>query len=282
LQLLKRKRRAKKRREAQESTEAAPPLRSGLAVLQQTIGNRAVQRMLVEDAQKSDPAVVKLTQRQAEEAEASDSDSDRSEEFVANVTEQGLSSVELLEKFKPSEELSDLDSDFRRSVEAFIEALEQGGAKVEILATVWPPELAYLLHWAWQIAKEGLHPLAAPPIEEIDFNAEVKPEVDINWWHGSLEASRAVAEEIVEAAGIGNLDEPPVLASHHVAGEAIDMKISWGGELLIQDPLGGEVIIFSSPKDETNPDLIELATLYGIIHYEDVDKDPVHWSIDGA
>lgn len=279
LQMLKRKRRGKKGREPQEREEpAAASMRSGLAVLQQTIGNRAVQRMLVEDSQKGGPDVAKLAQRQSEEDESSDN----SEEFVANATEQELSGVELLEEFEASDELSDLDSDFRRNVEAFIEALEQGGAKVEVLATVWPPELAYLLHWAWQIAKDDLHPLAVPPIEEIDFNAEVKAEVDISWWHGSLEASRAVAAEIVEAAGIGHLDEPPVLASHHVAGEAIDMKISWGGELLVQDPLGGEVIIFSSPKDETNPDLIELAALYGIIHYEDEDKDPVHWSVDGA
>jgi hypothetical protein len=284
-QLIRRKKRKQKRRQRddREQSSDAAMHSAGLASLQQSVGNRAVQRMLAQEPTTAVPVTKNLMQPQAENEEQ-DTGAAPSilDEIIAQEAEKEPSSVELLDEFPVSDELNDLDSNFRPNVRAFVELLEQAGASVEILATTWPPELAYVMHWAWRIAKEDYHPLAVPPIDEIEFDADVNPDLDISWWHGSFEASKEVAEEIVEACGLDDLEEPPALVSHHVAGEAIDMKISWHGDLFLPTPSGGEIVIASSPHDETNRDLIALAAAYGIILYEDMDKNPVHWSVDGA
>jgi len=260
----KRKKRRRRRHDEAEESSGVATQSAAMAMLQQSIGNRAVQRML--DQEKA----AKVQRQQDNEADA-----------VEEVPEI-LSNVDLVEEYPVSDKLDDLDSGFRQSVEELIDVLEEAGARVDIIATVWPPERAYLMHFAWLIANEEIDPLAVPPIEEIEFDADNDPDLDMSWWHGSLEASITVAEEMVKAFGIDNLDEPPNLMSHHVTGEAIDMKITWGGkELILEDPLGESFIIASTPHDETNPDLIDLAAAFGVVHFLKVDENPIHWSVDG-
>jgi hypothetical protein len=240
---------------------------AGLAGLQQNFGNRAVQRLLAQ-RQTAAPYIPRDT--------VVDVDT------LPVQIERNLSGPGWVDLFPVSDKLVDLESSFGESVTRFVNALEQAGARVEILSTAWPPERAYLMHYAWQIANEEIDPRLVPPIKEVDFDTDVSVDLDIGWWHGNLEDSQKAAEDMLKAFGIDELEKAPLLPSRHVAREAIDMKISWGGRgLAVQDPLGGELEITDPPFDETNPTLIALGAAYGVIHYGEPDEDPVHWSVDG-
>jgi hypothetical protein len=229
-----------------------PP--SGLAILQQHLGNRALQRALAQGL-LSKQAVMRQRTAGAEAVEET----------------KTLSGASWVEEFPTSTEVSDLDSSFSGKVQKSITALESAGAAVEITATKRPAERAYLMHWAWMIAKKGYNPRRVPALEG----------VEINWWHGDLGTSRNAAQEMVDRYGINKLKVAPALNSHHITGKAIDMKISWGGDLTILNARGMEVLITTSPRDHTNRQLIVVARTYQVIHYIDVAKDRVHWSIDG-
>ncbi len=285
-----RKRTKKHRRRRHDDQQEGPPHASGLASLQQSVGNRAVQRMLSEEqarqlmAQEQQKAAI--TQQQINPAEAekmgdllgqkeADEDTDKPEREL-------LSSENWVKKYPASDKLADLDSAFGQGVTKFVNAIEKGGASVEILSTQWPAERAYMMHFAWLIAHEEIHPQQVPPIDEIDFDTNVSATLDMIWWHGNLEDSQKAAEEMLEAFGIDELEEPPVLQSRHISGEAIDMRISWGGSLTLVTPGEEEITIESGPNDETNEELIGIAAMFGVIHYSDPEEDAVHWSVDGS
>ena len=53
--------------------------------------------------------------------------------------------------------------------------------------------------------------------------------VDIEWDHGDLAQSQAGAQEMVDGFGLAvppDSTVAPALMSHHIAGKAIDMKLS--------------------------------------------------------
>ena len=127
------------------------------------------------------------------------------------------------------------------------------------------------MHWAWRIVKDDYDVQKVP----------AKEGININWWHGSQKMSIKAVQDMVFGYEINNLKVAPSLTSHHITGKAIDMSISWSGELKIKNANGTELTIKSSPRDGTNSELITVGKTYGVIHYTDVEADKPHWSTDG-
>jgi hypothetical protein len=88
-------------------------------------------------------------------------------------------------------------------------------------------------------------------------------------------ASRRAAEEMV--AGFGIVFRP-ALTSRHTEGNAIDMMISWNGNLTIVNRLDRPVTITSVPRDGGNLNLHQVGAAYGVFKLV---SDPPHWSSDG-
>jgi hypothetical protein len=152
-----------------------------------------------------------------------------------------LSGEHWVQQFPTSRSTDSLAEPFRSNVKRFLDALGRAGAKIEISATRRPAERAWLMHYAWMIAEEGLSPAAVP----------THPNIDIQWVHTDasgnvdLAASRAAAADMVRGYG---LQYEPALDSLHIDGRAIDMTISWSGSLRIRDRKGTLVTIASTPQ----------------------------------
>ena len=151
-------------------------------LLSQQIGNRAVQRAL---ARGILPEQALMRQEKAV-----------TEDTKAKEEPKILSGAAWYDEFPTSTEVSDLDSSFSGKVQKFITALEQAGASVTINATKRPAERAYLMHWAWMIAKKGFDPRKVPAMKG----------VNINWWHGDLATSKHAAQEMVDKYQINKLE----------------------------------------------------------------------------
>ena len=193
-------------------------------------------------------------------------------EAAATIQETStLSGANWVSQFPTSTSISDLDPTFSANVTKFMTALQAAGATISISATKRPAERAYLMHWAWRIVKENYDASTVPG----------KDGVNINWWHGDQAKSKQAAQEMVDGYGINNLGVAPSTTSRHISGKAIDMTISWNGELKIKNASGTEQVIKSSPKDGTNSALIAVGKTYEVIHFTNVNKDKVHWSTDG-
>ncbi len=183
-----------------------------------------------------------------------------------------LSGPQWIDRFPTSRSTDDLSEGFGPAVDRFLAALREAGARVSISATRRPPERAYLFHYCWRIAREGLDPASVPAF----------PGVEIEWVHrepsGSpdLEASRAAAEAMVQAAG---LVHRAALQSRHIDGRAIDMTVTWTGSLNIRDASGSEVAITTGARTGAdNATLHAVGATYGVIKLR---ADPPHWSDDG-
>jgi hypothetical protein len=182
-----------------------------------------------------------------------------------------LSGPAWVPKFPGSKSVDKLEADFRKNVQSFLDALAAAKATVTVTSTLRPPERAYLMHWSWEIVKNGVAPSKVPP----------KPGVDIEWSHSDPAASRQAAQQMVIGYGINHLKVAPALNSRHIEGKAIDMVISWPGKLKIKDASGTVIEITSTPRDETNNELIKVGRTFGVVHLINTLKDRVHWSTDG-
>jgi hypothetical protein len=174
-------------------------------------------------------------------------------------------------RFPGSNSIDDLEVTFRTNVKRFIAALTGANAGVIVTSTFRPPERAYLMHWSWKIVK-GLSNGRDVPL---------MPGVSIIWWHGNLADSIRAALEMVNGYGIGHLQVAPALASRHTQRRAIDMKISWNGNLRIKKANGQSVTITSIPKNGANRDLISVGVTYNVLHFHLPERDVPHWSTDG-
>lgn len=155
---------------------------------------------------------------------------------------------------------TNLASPFRENAERFIEALRNAGASVTISTTFRPPERAYLMHFAWLIAKRKIGPDEVPSY----------PGVDVDWTCGGDETAAIVAAKaMVDAYGIAY---QPTLRSRHTEGRAIDMTILWRGTSDVVDARG---VTHSCSKQE---DLWAVGASYGV---RKLPSDPPHWSDDG-
>src|SRR5215471_18453244 len=145
-----------------------------------------------------------------------------------------LSGPQWASVFAASRSLTDLAEPFRSNATRFLAALRAARAHVTVSDTLRRPQRAYLMHYAFAIARQNLDPAAVPPM----------PGVDIQWVHLDASgkpdpaASRAAAGHMVEAFGVVF---PPVLQSRHIEGLAIDMTISWDDNLVIAKADGSMV-----------------------------------------
>lgn len=167
--------------------------------------------------------------------------------------------------FPSSNRIQSLREPFRGKALNFLGALEKAGARISVACTYRPPERAYLMHYAYQIAKGILNPSQVPPMEG----------VGISWAHSTAETSRMAAQEMVVAYGIVYA---PALVSRHTQGLAIDMSIFWQRALAIPLPGGQIAAVSSLPRSGGNRDLHAVGAKYGVYKLA---ADPPHWSSDG-
>jgi hypothetical protein len=182
-----------------------------------------------------------------------------------------LSGPTWVQQFPTSKSLDDLVDPFRTNVQNFLAALSAAGAIVSIADTLRPQQRLDLMYYSFQIAHSEFDPAQVPPI----------PNVDIQWVHTDDQgnpdpaASAAAAAQMVASYGIVY---GPALHSLHATGEAIDMDISWEGDLTIANSDGSTAVISSEPHNGQNPDLHQVGATYGVIKLL---SDPPHWSLTG-
>lgn len=182
-----------------------------------------------------------------------------------------LSGAHWINKFQGSASTQTLSYPFRTNVEQFLSALKLAGASVTIAATLRPPERAYLMHWCWKISRRIVHVSDVPPMAG----------VNIEWDHKNDAKSLHEANAMVAAYGMTGLHVAPALRSRHTEGNAIDMNISWSGDLNIVDKNNRTVIIKVPPRDGMNTALHLVGRSYGVIKYHGGARDKPHWSSDG-
>jgi hypothetical protein len=182
-----------------------------------------------------------------------------------------VSGPDWLSRFADHKSIDDLDPAFRANVEPFLNALKSAGANVYIGAARRPPERAYLMCYAWRIARAALDPREVPPMLG----------VNIAWTHQDnagnvdLAASKSAAEAMVVGFG---LFFPQSLTNRHTQGRAIDLAISWNGSLQVKQADGTSRTIPNPPRSGLNPELVQVGKTYGVIKSS---MDPPHWSDDG-
>src|ERR1044072_2266503 len=168
-------------------------------------------------------------------------------------------------KFPNSARLADLNPPFRDRAIAFVDALKAAGANVSITAALRHPTRAYLMHYSWTVAKGIDSPGAVP----------AKAGCPIVWDHGNLAASRAAARAMMGLFGMAHI---AALRSRHIDGHAIDMAVSWNGNLTIKDATGKTHTIGAPRNGNANRALHAVGATYGV---HKLATDPPHWSIDG-
>jgi hypothetical protein len=195
-----------------------------------------------------------------------------------------LSGVQFVNRFPGSHDAADLVQPFRANVERLLTALHTAGAAVHIQATFRPAKRAYLMHFAFAIAKGTLVANKVPAFDPSIVPADDpnKGALDISWVHPDahgqpdLKASRQVAAQMVTAYGIVF---GPAFPTRHSARRAIDMTITWSGPLKIVDASGKIVIINSTPHTGAgNKELHAVGHTYGV---EKLVVDHPHWSDNG-
>ncbi|MGE4802555.1 hypothetical protein AB8989_19515 [Yersinia hibernica] len=87
-----------------------------------------------------------------------------------------------------------------------------------------------MIHWSWKISRKLVKPEDVPD----------KTGANIQWVHkksdGSTDSAKSIkaAQDMVRAYGMTGLNVAPSLKSRHTEGNAIDMNISWMGDLKIK------------------------------------------------
>lgn len=186
---------------------------------------------------------------------------------LRSLREKKLSGAAWVSEFPDSQSTSDLKAPFGASVDSFIAAMEEAGASVAIGTTLRPLKRAYLMHYAWRIAKKEIKAGDVPAMTD----------VDIEWVHPTDAASIQAAADMVSGYTIV---AKPALNSRHTEGRAIDMTISWSGTLTINKKDGTSVAITSTPRSGLNTDLQSVGAGYGVTKATFA-GDPPHWSDDG-
>ncbi len=176
-----------------------------------------------------------------------------------------LSGPQWVSRFPGSRSIFDTKPPFLDKLSKFHQALSDAGANITISATFRPPERAYLMHFAFAIAREGFNPRAVPPMAG----------VNIQWFHGDVASSKSAAEQMVRGYTMAHR---AALHSRHTEGLAIDMTISWSGILKIKDASGAIRSIGAPRSGQSNHALHSVGASYGVIKLV---TDPPHWSNDG-
>jgi len=170
-----------------------------------------------------------------------------------------LSGANWVNKFPTSNSVDDLSGIFKTDVQNFLAAIKAAGGSVTISATYRPPERAYLMHYAWEIANKKISPKKVPPMNG----------VNIQWDHGNDAESIRAAKEMVQGY---HMRHWATLTSKHTERAAIDMTISSIIGKTIKNRKGDNVLI------RNLSDLNAVGASYGV--YKLV-SDPPHWSDNG-
>lgn len=173
---------------------------------------------------------------------------------------------------KNSTSVDDLVDPFKTNAKAFIKALEDAGATVTVESTLRDAKRAYLFHWSWKISLGKAKP----------SDATAKTGVDIEWDHGNAAQSKTGAQQMVHGFGLAvppKSKVAPSLTSVHIAGKAIDMDISWSGDLSVKKKDGTVVKIRYMSDANSNTKLHQVGASYGV---KKLTNDEPHWSIDGS
>jgi hypothetical protein len=176
-----------------------------------------------------------------------------------------LSGADWVREFATSKTIDDLKEPFKGNLSRFIDMLQDNKANVEISATYRPPERAWLMHWAWVIAKGGIKYSRLGTIKN-------PHNVKIAWDHGSEADSRAAAAEMVSAYQMAHI---AALQSRHTERRAVDMTITRLPKTLLVD---GEQYPIGKQKASANEALWMVGQMFKVIK---LDSDPPHWSDDG-
>lgn len=189
---------------------------------------------------------------------------------VAEVAKE-LSGEVWVDRFPTSKSTDDLEPDFKISVDLFVKAIRAAGAEVKINSTFRPVERAYLMHWCYEIFRNGADAAKVPAMDG----------VPIKWEHATVGESLAAAKLMVTGYDMLKLGTPPALNSLHTVREAIDMTISWSGELVVDAADGTQVTIDGEPSTGMNKQLKEVGKSYGVIKFRLGAIDKPHWSTTG-
>ena len=170
-------------------------------------------------------------------------------------------------KYPNSDNVNDLAGSFKTGVIAFIKALKDAGAAVDVSSTLRDPTRAFIMHYAWMLAKGQIKAAKIPK----------RAGLNIEWEHDDEKESQAAAQEMIGNSGF-KMKEMAALDSNHLTGQAIDMDVSWSGTLKIKNAKGDAVEIASTPTNGGNKDLHAVGESYGV---KKLLSDPPHWSFDG-
>jgi hypothetical protein len=178
-----------------------------------------------------------------------------------------------VDRFPGSNDPAKCADPFRSKLLAFLAALKAAGATVSINATLRPPERAYLMHCAWDVAKNMADPRTIPPMSGVPIDWVLRDALG----QPDLPKSRTAARLMVQGFG---MVAQAALASRHTQGFAVDMDISWLGSLSIARNDGQVATIDGDPHTGMNHDLADVGATYGVIKAVFA-GDPPHWSNDG-
>ena len=167
-----------------------------------------------------------------------------------------------------SVELSALDATWGPRAEAFVNGLRAAGAQVHVEAGLRHPNRAFLMHYAWGVARGKYTPAQA--------NTACRGRgIDIEWDHGNTADSRAAAQALVDAFGFVRQAS---ITSNHIRGLAIDILIS---ELPDSITMNGRT--YNTRQGASGADaaasVAPIGKDMGVIWFGA--RDYVHWSHNG-
>jgi len=196
---------------------------------------------------------------------------------VVSIPAAELSGAQWVARFPTSTLVTDCVAPFAANLARFIAALEAAGATVAIAATLRPPERAYLMHWCWKIVNASANPQTIPAMTGVNVRWD---HTDANGAY-SATTSKSAAQAMVNGYGMQSLAVAPALNSRHTMGLAVDMNISWTGNLTIAKADGTTTTITTMPTSGMNTDLHAVGATYVVIKFVGGASDKPHWSDNG-
>lgn len=206
-----------------------------------------------------------------------------------------LAGAQWPKRYPGDNRLAALEEPFRSNVRAFYNALLNAGATVNVIQVYRPQPRAYLMHYAWRIAK-GRASGRMATIDAVNVPKYDGPEpVPICWmhrdWIGRYDkpASIAAAQAMVDKYGIH--EHGAAYPTNHSKRMAIDWKITWPHNKSLKIRWGPRrpraqlrnrtLLISSFPHSGMNRELWAVGRSYGVIKYNGTVPDPPHWSATG-
>lgn len=167
-----------------------------------------------------------------------------------------------------STDIADLDPSWGSKLSTFVDGLRENGASVTINAGLRHPKRACLMHYAWKVSHGQCSPAEAN-------SACAAQGINIDWDHGTPEASQAAAAALRDVFGLVACAS---LTSNHISGRAVDMNITD-----VPDELEINGVTYQAgPKADGKADEAKVAHIgkeLGVIWYGS--GDYVHWSHTG-